>query len=413
MQGVDVARLRMAGGELRRKVFTIRGDSAVVDLTPAPGRPGSLVIAQQGLEQALEQRLEELGGAVERGWTLVRTDSGPTGVTAELQRAGEVRCVRASWLVRATGSTPAGPAREKPFPGVLWARADVTLAQGHDLSPYDEHIVRTHDGSAGLVPLPGGRHRLFVAMPPHVPAVAAQVAMLARDIAGWDVATIEAADVWWHRPVSRLVESHRAGRVLWAGEAAVIYPMPVTGMNSGIHDAFNLGWKLAAALGGEAGPWLLDTYAAERRAAAELLLQRAERILGFGSATAVDVLHDRLKRGVFDARDEPETRYPPGGLSVDRLDDEAPGVPAGAVVPVLGTVPALVAADHPGWTLVVPPGSRSRRMDAAVALLGKPRIQDGPERVLMLVRPDGHIAWRGAPEDVGDLAGLVRAVTSR
>jgi hypothetical protein len=169
----------------------------------------------------------------------------------------------------------------------------------------------------------------------------------------------------------------------------LVYPMPVTGMNSGIHDAFNLGWKLAAAVRGESGTWLLDTYATERRAVAERLLHRAERILGFGSATAVDVLHDRLKRGVFDVRDEPEIRYPPGDLSVDRLAGEAPGVPAGAVVPVLGAIPALVDADHPGWTVVAPPGGRSPRMDAAVAPLGPRRTLDGHERVLMLVRPDG------------------------
>ena len=97
---------------------------------------------------------------------------------------------------------------------------------------------------------------------------------------------------------TRQARHYRAGRVLLAGDAAHIHPpMGAQGLNLGIQDAFNLGWKLAAAVGGWAPDGLLDTYEAERHPVATAVLHntraQGERLrdLPLKNGTLYDLMH--------------------------------------------------------------------------------------------------------------------------
>jgi 2-polyprenyl-6-methoxyphenol hydroxylase-like FAD-dependent oxidoreductase len=422
LQGADVAALRSAGVDVRRRVFTVLGETAVVDLSTAgPGRPACLSVPQWRVEHLLRRRLRELGGTVEYGCTASVRDAGPDGALVELTGPHGRQRVGAAWFVCATGAAEAGPAgtgdpaeADRATGVVRRLGVDVTLAPLRLFDPHGEHVVRAEAGFVGAVPLPGGRHRLSLAVPSGAPATGDEIRAAVTRVAGWRVASLDRTSLWWHRPVSWLAEAHRRGRILGVGDAVVRYPMPVMGLNSGIADAFNLGWKLAAVVGGEAGESLLDSYGDERRRAAVELLRRAERVAGFAAADA-QVLLDRLRRNVFDARDEPVVRYGTGRLVDDRLADGAPESAAGTALPVLGVQGMELLAGHAGWTVLVPVTAAADEVravrDAATDLpRAAVRVAGAADTAVLAVRPDGHVGWRGRTDDLSDLERYARGV---
>jgi 2-polyprenyl-6-methoxyphenol hydroxylase-like FAD-dependent oxidoreductase len=128
-------------------------------------------------------------------------------------------------------------------------------------------------GSVFMVALGGGRHRLAVVDhatmydPADQPVTFAELRSSALRVAGTDFGMRETSDAWLSRVgnATRQAVRYRAGRVLLAGDAAHIhYPAGGQGLNLGLQDATNLGWKLAAEVRGWAPPGLLDSYQAER-----------------------------------------------------------------------------------------------------------------------------------------------------
>jgi len=191
--------------------------------------------------------------------------------------------------------------------------------------------------------------------------------------------------VW--RPNIRLADAFRAGRVFLAGDAAHVHPPTGgQGLNTGVQDAYNLGWKLAAVLAG-APAALLDTYEAERRPVAEEVLGLSTRLM------------DKHREGAEDAyRRGADTKqlgvgYRSGPLAVDRrrepgalrAGDRAPDV---AVRGPAGETRLFEVLARPEWTLVG---------DAAVE--GASSFVDGDGAVkasygaeFVLIRPDGYVA---------------------
>lgn len=156
---------------------------------------------------------------------------------------------------------------------------------------------RPTDGIA-LSPLPGGRLFQFAAplAEDREPDLAALQELMDRHApgAGAELSDLRWITVW--RPNIRLAERFRAGRVLLAGDAAHVHPPTGgQGLNTGVQDAYNLGWKLAAALHGDPAP--LDTYEPERRAVAARILGLSTELLD----KLVDGAQDAMARG-------PETR---------------------------------------------------------------------------------------------------------
>ncbi|MFB7874950.1 FAD-dependent monooxygenase [Nocardia sp. NPDC056064] len=270
--------------------------------TPDVPYPNAWVLGQSDTEAILRARLAELGVTVEFGTAVTDFTQDDTGVTVTLQH-GET--IRAAYLVGADG----GASTVRKRLGIAFAgstdeslrmllgdvRAD---ALDHEYGYwFAASADRPTDGIA-LSPLPGGRLFQFAAplAEDREPDLAALQELMDRHApgAGAELSDLRWITVW--RPNIRLAERFRAGRVLLAGDAAHVHPPTGgQGLNTGVQDAYNLGWKLAAALHGDPAP--LDTYEPERRAVAARILGLSTELLD----KLVDGAEDAMARG-------PETR---------------------------------------------------------------------------------------------------------
>jgi len=223
--------------------------------------------------------------------------------------------------------------------------------------------------------------------------------------------------------------SYRHGRVLFAGDAAHLVPIfGVRGMNSGIEDAANLAWKLAAVIRGEGGEALLDSYSEERVFAARENIRNARKSTlfmtppsrGFAlmrdAALSLAASQD-FARPLVNPRQSAATTFPDSPLQTPEQGEWQAGPPPGAVLPAVpltiggrpGHVQALIGpwptallragdaaaeahlAALPGLRLsrIGPGGEAADERGRTAALLGL----DAPG-VGYLVRPDGHVTWR-------------------
>jgi len=262
------------------------------------------------------------------------------------------------------------------------------------------------------------------------------ISALLRGFAGRDFAhEVLVANAW--TPHFVVAERYREGRVLLAGDAAHQYvPTGGYGMNTGIGDACDLGWKLAAMLHGYGGPRLLASYELERRpvghrncdaarrhseARAEIAaVYRAAGDLTAPAGDAVRAATGRRIAAIGNAENEsfgielgyayPESEVVCSDPGADIPDDPlhyTPTTAPGARMPSVLTDDAVPIFDRLGlwFTLACFGAPASEALMAAAARRGIPlevlRIDD-PDivrvygRGLLLVRPDQHIAWRGA-----------------
>jgi hypothetical protein len=210
-----------------------------------------------------------------------------------------------------------------------------------------------------------------------------------RRLAGTDFGLHSPRWVSRYSDAARLATAYRSGRVLLAGDAAHIhYPAGGQGLNTGMQDAVNLGWKLAAVVGRAHDQELLETYASERRPVAERVLAntRAQTAL-----TRVDPQSDAL-RSVFGSLIQlPEVNRTLAGM-VSALDVRYPlGEGAGQRAPdrVLPDGSRLFDHLHDARPILLRPSSSEVVAPPGVVVVGT----DGPA---LLVRPDGHVAWAEA-----------------
>ncbi|WP_436529032.1 FAD-dependent monooxygenase [Actinoplanes sp. HUAS TT8] len=267
----------------QKPVLLPRGHFAGIPLdyseldTPYPFQIG---IPQARVEERLASWAVGLGAEIRYG----------AAVGAIAQDAGGVTVdgVRASFLVGCDGARSAvrkqsGVAFEGRDARVCALVADVTLAAG---GPEDWELPAPKgDGMLTVLPLGDGVFRMLAAGPAQMaagrddPIPDRELAdALARD-------GLELGEVRWasrFTDTTRQADRYRTGRVFLAGDAAHIHsPAGGQGLNLGLQDAFNLGWKLAEVIRGEAGDELLDTYHAERYPVAARVLQasRAQGVL--------------------------------------------------------------------------------------------------------------------------------------
>jgi len=234
--------------------------------------PASVLTPQWRTEEALGLRLTELGGAVEFGSALVRFEQSEERVSAVIVKGGASETVTARWLIGCDGGHSAvrkqagiafeGETREE----VRMIVADVAV---RGVARDAWHMWRHTEGMVSLCPLPSTE--LFAYQASIAPGQDASLslanlqAILARRTGRSDILLDEPewASLW--RANIRLADRYRVGRVFLAGDAAHIHsPAGGQGMNTGIQDAYNLGWKLASVINGSS-PALLDSYEAERR----------------------------------------------------------------------------------------------------------------------------------------------------
>jgi 2-polyprenyl-6-methoxyphenol hydroxylase-like FAD-dependent oxidoreductase/quinol monooxygenase YgiN len=270
---------------------------------------GHLGLPQYETERLLASCLAGHGVSIERGVELCGLTQDAAGVTAHVRRdSQDTGAIRASYVVGCDGAQSA--VREllgltfeggmAMFPQ-LFMLGDVdiewSVPEGHLL-----RFVRLADnelrGMLVCVPLRGHRRYRVATLAPrrlqeeigsgpvppgfsreYAPPALTDIQAAIDELAP---AGTKASNLRWSsifRIKHGIVDRYRAGRVFVAGDAAHLHPPAGgQGMNTGIQDAWNLGWKLALAVRGEAAPSLLDSYEAERRPAGKEIVDRAVRI---------------------------------------------------------------------------------------------------------------------------------------
>ncbi|SEM00407.1 FAD-dependent monooxygenase [Streptacidiphilus jiangxiensis] len=273
-----------------------------LDIVDSP-YPYSVVTAQTETERILRENLAKHGVQVERGLTLVALEQDDSGVRATLRDAdGREETVAASWLVGADGAHSAvrhliGSALQGSFHGERFLMGDVHA--GHDFDPRSMYtFFSAHDGPLMVFPMKGDRMRLIAQIPTASTDEASQE-WLQRITDERAAGRIRIHDALWLTCFEirhAQVPQYRSGRVFLAGDAAHIHsPAGGQGMNTGLQDAFNLGWKLAAAHAGTASETLLDSYHAERHPVAARVIEFSTRL------THLSTLANPLAQGLRNA----------------------------------------------------------------------------------------------------------------
>lgn len=416
----------LASGQMAMPMRTTGPDGRVsVSAAAPPARPdvpypASLITPEWRVEETLTLRLAELGGTVEYATALATLDQTLEQVTATVVRGDRTETITARWLVGCDG----GHSTVRKQAGIEFVGetrqdvrmivADVTV-DGLDRDVW--HMWRHQEGMFTLCPLPStDTFQLQASIAPGQDpelTLANMQRLLERRTGRTDLRlqTPQWTSLW--RANVRLADRYREGRVLLAGDAAHIHsPAGGQGMNTGIQDAHNLGWKLAAVADG-APETLLDSYAAERRPVAAGVLALSEARLAEArtrnsipirrdtSTTQLDITY-RDSALVADDRDETATlragdRAPDATelrtlTGEHRLLDLTRGgrftlldFGAGVELPSLRT---LRVVSHPSAPDEI--ADTAGYLRAAYA---------ATDRTLVLLRPDGHI---GAISDTGD-----------
>jgi len=288
-RGNDAVQLRLHGSE---RVVPIRLFDVGLDDT---AYPFLLFVSQAETEAVLNEHLAEHGIEVERGVELVTFTAGEQQVSCTLRhRDGNTERVRARYLVGCDGAHSsvrqhAGiPFRGGRYPHTF-ALADLEVD-----GALERDAAHSFIGAAGvLFFFPLGRPATWrmVGMRTQVPGASeheqeqergepslAALQAIADAFTGGRLRLRDPVWLTYFRLHHRHAARYRAGRIFLAGDAAHVHsPAGAQGMNTGIQDAWNLGWKLALVDRGLADPALLDSYEAERRPVGRLVLRFTDR----------------------------------------------------------------------------------------------------------------------------------------
>ena len=246
--------------------------------------PYALMIPQSDTERLLEERLNALQVTVERGVEATSVSLHADGADATLRHTdGREERASADWLggcdgahslVRHTvGATFAGETMDSD-----WMLADVHI-HGYPIPDSEASVYWHKDGAFVVFPISPGRYRLLADLPPsgeaQPPAPTLEQVQAMIDRRG--PAGTKAFDPIWlagFRINGRKVSDYRWGRAFLCGDAAHVHsPAGGQGMNTGMQDAFNLAWKLAAVVNGLSDEKVLDSYSTERSEVGEHVLR--------------------------------------------------------------------------------------------------------------------------------------------
>ncbi|HZO76861.1 MAG TPA: FAD-dependent monooxygenase [Solirubrobacteraceae bacterium] len=384
-------------------------------------------LPQWRTEQVLSDRLNDLGVTVHRGVAASSIESRGDGLLVGLEYAdGRTEQVEAGWVIGAGGAhslTRASLVQEltgSTYPGTALV-ADVRIGEG---PPRDgAAIVATAQGYVLLAPLPEDRWLTFIGDLADAEVEGLREAMSHGTVAasmqqrlGTRVALEEVAWASLFRMHRRIAPRLAGERRFLLGDAGHLSsPFGGEGMNSGLHDACNLGWKLALAVHGHAAPGLIESFEVERLSADRHVLEVS------------DQLHALAHGAVESARSGISTPPPPP-------DETAAMLRSRCMLDVSYAQSALVGeyvADgarppaHPATGTRYPDGDTltgtkhhvllygdadesgaARLRDRWTGLVDVTRVDDHAPSSALLIRPDGYVGYRATPADAAGLRAL-------
>jgi 2-polyprenyl-6-methoxyphenol hydroxylase-like FAD-dependent oxidoreductase len=392
-----------------------------LDISDFPTRhPYGLALWQNHIERILADWVGELGVPIHRGHEVAGIDRDNDGVDVQLARG---QLLRARYLVGCDGGRSAvRRAAGIDFPG--WDPTTSYLIAQVDMAAHTEPEwgIR-HDAigvhALGMPEQDGEPVRVMVTEQHLVPTTEPTLFDLSQALIavyGTDYGVHSPTSISRFTDAARQAASYRDGRILLAGDAAhVHHPIGGQGLNTGVQDAMNLGWKLAQVVNGISPDSLLDTYHTERHPVGARVLHNALAQLALlRPDDRTKALHDSVSELL--AMDEPRRRFgammsgldihyhlgvegdqhPVVGRRVPDLDLDTADGPVRvftllhAARPVLLNLGEPLAVDVAGWA------DRVELVDAKyvgeweLPVLG---VVSAPDAVL--IRPDGYVAWAG------------------
>lgn len=402
----------------------------ILDISDFPTRhPYALGLFQNKIERLLAEWVLELGVPIRYGVEVEGFAADEDGVEVTLA-GGEA--IRAAYLVGCDG----GRSRIRKAAGIAFPGWDATtsavIAEVEMSEEPQVGAVNDELGVRGMNLLEDGKTvRVIVTEQQLGPAGDISLDELKRALVvgyGTDFGVHDPIWVSRFTDSTRQAASYREGRVLLAGDSAhVHYPTGGQGIQNGIQDAVNLGWKLAQVIDGTSPDSLLDTYEAERHPAtartlrqtmAQTALMRPDpsgRLEALREAMAETLAMDEPRRHFAALLSQLDVRYDLGaghpllGRRMPDLDLTTPNGPLRVYSLLHEARPALIDLGAPGSLDLGPWADRVQAVEATY---------DGPWELpaigaveapsAVLVRPDGHVAWVGDGSD----AGLADALTT-
>ncbi|HEY2667262.1 MAG TPA: FAD-dependent monooxygenase [Actinomycetota bacterium] len=399
-----------------------------LDISDFPTRHNYLLgLWQSDIERILAGWVEELGVVALRSREVAGFTQDDAGVDVALADGSSLR---AGFLVGCDGGrSVVRKAAEIEFAGwdatTSWMIAEVEMTEEPEVG------VRPEGGGIGPVNREIGGSPYGVVLREQQAEHAAEPTL---DDLRAALTAVYGTDYGAHSPtrisrftdVTRQAVSYRKGRVLLAGDAAHVHPpQGGQGLNVGVQDAVNLGWKLAQVVKGTSPASLLDTYHAERHPVGARVLRNT---MAQVALLTPDDRHQALREqlGELLSMDEPR-RYLAGMLSgldvhydigeghpllgrrMPDLDLQTADGPTRVFARLHDAHPVLLNLGEPGGVDITPWADRVRLVDATydgaweLPVLGRVAAPTA-----VLVRPDGHVAWVGA----GTHLGLDRALTA-
>ncbi|MFF3937907.1 FAD-dependent monooxygenase [Streptomyces phaeofaciens] len=381
-----------------------------------------LVIPQYEVEKALHRRATEAGVVFRYESEVTGLVQDADGVTVTVRTAaGETEELRAAYVVGTDGMRSAvRNAIGLPFPGRSVIRsvvlADVRLAE----EPESLLTVNTAgDAFAFLAPFGDGYYRVIGwnrarNVPDSEPLDLDEVKEVTRLALGRDFGMYDARWMSRFHSDERQAPAYRVGRVFLAGDAAHVHtPAGGQGMNTGLQDAANLGWKLAQVLHGHARPELLDTYQAERHPVGKAVLRSSGGIVRLAMAKRPWTLALRGALTAFLGVAAPARRRALGRITGIGYRYPAPRGAhrlTGTRVPdvALAGGGRLHEALRGGRFVLITPEAHGEAGAARKDRLAVERWASD-RRTALLVRPDGYVAWAADTADADAIEAALAA----
>lgn len=376
----------------------------------------TLFIPQTETEKVLEEHVQHLGVCILRGHEVLAVRQREESAELVVQGPDGLSFLTASYIVGADGA--GSTVRKQAKIAFFGTDASVTAKLGDvalENPPKSHfHTCINQEGAVVIVPLSPGIYRV-ISMASHKPQPLLHEPVTLEELKK-DITSICGTNFGINHPVwmsrfgnaSRLAECYRSGRLFLAGDAAHIhFPAGGQGLNVGLQDAMNLGWKLAAVINGRSSDWLLDTYHTERHpVGAELLRNTQIQTKLFDFTREGLYLRDLLSSLLTFPNVNRYLAEQITALSVDyEADEKMPEhhlngkrLPDFELTLAGGNTKHLYSFLHKGSFLYVTFGEEQIKLPDLphVRIIRAKAIDDRPEWddvKAALIRPDGHVAW--------------------